>query len=249
MKKKFKALMIDVDGTLVPNRMDGMPSQKIIDAINKASEKVHIGVATSRPLFLLKEIFRTLNLNGPSVIHGGGQIVDAQTHEILWEQPILEEDIKKVHKIFKALNMPTHISYKDADKEYDGSVKLDKPLQIFAIGVDQKTTEKLHEEISKISTLVFHIVPSWQKGQVGIVITHAQATKQHGIFEVAKILNIDTKEIIGIGDGGNDFPLLMACGLKVAMGNATDDLKAIADYIAPSVEEDGVADVIRKFIL
>lgn len=41
----------------------------------------------------------------------------------------------------------------------------------------------------------------------------------------------------------------MACGLKVAMGSAVEDLKAIADYIAPSVDEDGVVDVIQKFIL
>lgn len=41
----------------------------------------------------------------------------------------------------------------------------------------------------------------------------------------------------------------MACGFKVAMGNAVDEVKAIADYIAPPVEEDGVADVIEKFIL
>jgi len=69
------------------------------------------------------------------------------------------------------------------------------------------------------------------------------------IFKVAKILGIDTHEIIGIGDGYNDFPLLMACGLKVAMGNAVEDLKAIADYIAPTVSQDGVADVINKFVL
>ena len=52
-----------------------------------------------------------------------------------------------------------------------------------------------------------------------------------------------------MGDGYNDFPLLMACGLKIAMGNAVPELKAIADFIAPSVEEDGVATVIEKFIL
>ena len=63
------------------------------------------------------------------------------------------------------------------------------------------------------------------------------------------MLNIKTDEIIGIGDGYNDFPLLMACGLKVAMGNAVEELKAIADYIAPSVEEDGVVDVINKFVV
>ena len=43
--------------------------------------------------------------------------------------------------------------------------------------------------------------------------------------------------------------MLEACGLKVAMGNAHGDLKMIADYIAPSVDEDGVADVVQKFIL
>jgi hypothetical protein len=41
----------------------------------------------------------------------------------------------------------------------------------------------------------------------------------------------------------------MACGLKVAMGNAVPELKAIADYIAPSVTDDGMATVIEKFIL
>lgn len=77
----------------------------------------------------------------------------------------------------------------------------------------------------------------------------AQAIKQHGILEVAEMLGISTHEIIGVGDGYNDFPLLMACGLKVAMGNAVSDLKEIADYIAPTVEEDGVADVIEEFVL
>jgi len=66
---------------------------------------------------------------------------------------------------------------------------------------------------------------------------------------VAEILGIKTDEIIAVGDGYNDFPFLMACGLKVAMGNAVPELKAIADYIAPSVDEDGIVDVIERFIL
>ena len=55
--------------------------------------------------------------------------------------------------------------------------------------------------------------------------------------------------MIGVGDGYNDFPLLMACGLKVAMGNAVPELKAIADYIAPTVADDGIVDVIKTFVL
>ena len=45
------------------------------------------------------------------------------------------------------------------------------------------------------------------------------------------------------------MPLLMACGLKVAMGNGVPELKEIADYVAPSVDEDGISDVIEKFVL
>ena len=50
-----------------------------------------------------------------------------------------------------------------------------------------------------------------------------------------------------MGDGYNDFSLLMACGLKVAMGNAVEELKSIADYIAPTVENDGLSNVIAKY--
>ena len=51
--KKYKALMIDVDGTLIPNKRDGMPSERVTRAIAKGSEILHVGIATSRPIFLL----------------------------------------------------------------------------------------------------------------------------------------------------------------------------------------------------
>lgn len=98
-------------------------------------------------------------------------------------------------------------------------------------------------------TIIAQKVPSWTKGFFCIIITHAEATKQHGVFEVAKLLGLQTHDMIGVGDGYNDFPLLLACGLKVAMGNAVPELKEIADYVAPTVENDGVVDIINKFIL
>ncbi len=82
-----------------------------------------------------------------------------------------------------------------------------------------------------------------------ILIYNSSATKQHAIFEIANIIGIQTHDIIAVGDGYNDFPLLMAAGLKIAMGNAVEDLKAIADYIAPPVEQDGVAHIIERFVL
>ena len=55
-------------------------------------------------------------------------------------------------------------------------------------------------------------------------------------------------QTIAAGDADNDIPMLQAAGLGVAMGNALPHVKAEADYIAPSNEEDGVATAIREFM-
>lgn len=63
------------------------------------------------------------------------------------------------------------------------------------------------------------------------------------------MIDIKKDEIIGVGDGYNDLALFEAVGLKVAMGNGVEELKAKADYITKHVDKDGLADVIEKFVL
>ena len=55
--------------------------------------------------------------------------------------------------------------------------------------------------------------------------------------------------MMAIGDSPNDMAMLLASGMPVAVGNAEDEVKAIAEYIAPSNDEDGVADAVEKFVL
>lgn len=248
-RKKYKALILDVDGTLIPNKRDGIPSQKVVEMIAKASKILHVGVATSRPYFLLSHIVDHLKLSGPSIIVGGAQIIDTTSKKILFEKPLLKEDVFKVTNILKTL--PVSLTVFDSGKDIVVSqrYKPKNPLQLWIHGLISQKAEMYINKLSHIPTIDVQRLPSWKKDKIDIGINHASATKQHAIFEIAKLLNIETHEIIGVGDGYNDFPLLMACGLKVAMGNAVDELKAIADYIAPSVEEDGVAHVIEKFIL
>ena len=52
-----------------------------------------------------------------------------------------------------------------------------------------------------------------------------------------------------VGDSYNDLPLLNVCGLRIAMGDAPEELKAIAHYVAPSAEEDGLAVAIEEYLL
>ena len=66
---------------------------------------------------------------------------------------------------------------------------------------------------------------------------------------MARVLKIDKSEIIAIGDSLNDISMIEYAGLGVAMGNARKEVKRYADYIARTNNEDGVAEVIHKFIL
>ena len=249
MKKKYKALILDVDGTLVPNKPDGMPSQKVTEAISKASKKIHIGVGTSRPYYLLEHIVNHLKLTGPSIINGGAQIININSRKVFWEKTIDEKDYKNICQILKRLDMPFFVH--DGENDIIPTKKL-LPKKIYNIGafnLNPSIVKKLLSQISYIPTIVLHKTPAWEKGKISILISHASVSKQFAIFEIAKLLGIETHEIIGVGDGYNDFPLLMACGLKIAMGNAVPELKEIADYIAPPVEKDGVADIIERFVL
>ena len=64
-----------------------------------------------------------------------------------------------------------------------------------------------------------------------------------------KRLNIKESNIMAIGDSPNDSAMIIAAGLGIAMGNALEEVKAIADYVTLSNSEDGVAHAVRKFVL
>lgn len=250
MKKQYKAIMLDLDGTTIPNHPKGAPSQKVIDAIAKASKKIHVGIVTGRPFFYSKHIMHALSLNGPCIVSGGSQIVDIKTEKILWERPIATAEVDAIYERLQKLGVESLFQKSNTlGKDVASSYVQNAEATSISIQAKPEIIEEAVKSLRDINDIVFHRMPGWEKDKIWLQISHSEATKQHGIFECAKILKINTHEIIGVGDGGNDFPLLMACGLKVAMGNAVDELKEIADYVAPTVDNDGVADVIEKFVL
>ena len=64
-----------------------------------------------------------------------------------------------------------------------------------------------------------------------------------------KLYGIPKEETLTIGDHNNDIDLLLAGGVKVAMGNGTEDLKKIADYVTDTVDNNGFVKAIEKFVL
>ncbi len=249
--KTYKALITDVDGTLIPNKFDGRLSSRVVETVKKAKEKIHIGLATSRHPKDIFHLTNELTLFGPSIVYGGAQIIDLATKTTLWEQTIEPSDAKEILRIAQKM----HIEFISNDSGerirviHDTSYFPKRPLSFWGHGLDKETLDAFHQAIKHLNNTGLHIIPSWQRGKVDFLITHTKATKQHAIVQVAELLQIDPSDMIGVGDGANDLPLLMACGLKIAMGNAVPELKDIADYVAPSVEDDGLADVLEKFVL
>jgi HAD superfamily hydrolase (TIGR01484 family) len=251
MKKQYKALMLDLDGTTIPNDIDGVPSKKVIDAISQAGKHVHVGFITGRPYEYTKRINSYLALTGPSISSGGAQVIDVGSDKILWQKVLREKELLQIFKILDTYHYKTLVQKSGSSSVLELS-KVDRPKEVITMSVMDIEPDRIDEVMvafKEIPNISSNKIVGWTKGTFWVQISHVNATKQQGIFEVAKVLHIKPTEIIGVGDGYNDFPLLMACGLKIAMGNAVPELKKIADYVAPSVEDDGVAHVIEKYIL
>lgn len=89
------------------------------------------------------------------------------------------------------------------------------------------------------------IVPA----RTDLEIVCAGADKGRSLLELARDLGVRPSEILAIGDGSNDRELLSCAGISVAMGNAQEELRVAADYVAQDNEHDGMARALEKFVL
>lgn len=85
-------------------------------------------------------------------------------------------------------------------------------------------------------------------GCENLEFVHEDATKATGLLNFAKMINISMNEILAMGDSENDIEMLQAAGCGVAMANAKDHVRAAADDVTLSNDEDGVAAVLERFV-
>jgi len=246
---KYKAIMLDLDDTTVLHGKENLPSKRVKEAIKKAKERVAVCIATARILRDALPIMEHLSLTGPCVLTNGTQLYDPVQKKVIQEIELPRYILPKVKTLCAQYNLRSIVYDGVQDIEYTGGKAPDKTLSIYIPEIAIKRVDDFVKIFSVDPAIHVQKLSAWNRLYMGLDITSSSASKLHGIVAVSKILRIHTDEIIGVGDGYNDFPLLMACGLKIAMGNAVPELKAIADFIAPTVSEDGVAVVIEKFVL
>ena len=241
---------MDLDDTLTPNLgmppREFVPSPKLKSALGKATQLLKVGLCTGRDKDTVLKVVKTLQLNSPQIIEGGAKIIDIQG-QILWVKYISFPSVNTIISLLQTLKRSFSIIV-------DGVEIVDK---IPAQNLDRITAVLLYDltalELISIRTFLLNskdITLAVNQDRTGntVYITHKEGTKAQGVQQLQTLLNISKNETIGVGDGNNDIQLLTQCGFKVAMGNSVADLKSIADYIAPSVKEDGMVDVIRNYL-
>lgn len=107
--------------------------------------------------------------------------------------------------------------------------------------IDRETVRKFLVSNPSITTVC--------GGYNNLEFTRADANKGVGLRKLAEILGVDPDATMAIGDTENDLAIIEAAGIGVAMGNATDAVKARADYVTTTNTKDGVAAAIEHFIL
>ena len=180
--QRYKALICDVDGTLIPLKRDGMPSEAVTAAVQQASKRIHVGVATSRPYHIIHHIVSHLHLHGPSIIHGGAQIVDLAERKVYREHPITKTEIQQIYSITKALGHQVYADNPQDSYIVDDTSTFDSPiLGSVVLSLTPAQADELSRELSTIPTISVHKIPSWKPGTIDVSMGATLATKQHGI--------------------------------------------------------------------
>lgn len=251
----YKALITDLDGTAVNiasngSDVDDSTRETILQAI-RAGKK--LTCATGRDWKMVKPVIRSLGFVLPCVIEGGTRIIDPVTEKTLWEKSLEAGASTKIFEIFK--------SESDIGTLMTSSKVAGTPLQsvqsvprnlrfIYLLGIQEAAAINISNRINENHYAIAHLTPSWNgETFVDVHVTHPEATKEHAIQVWQELENVTYAETIGLGDSGNDIPIFQSAGLKVAVGNATMDLKELADYIAPNVDDHALVHVIQKFLL
>lgn len=247
---KYKLLALDIDGTIVKAHTHS-PTQKVINIINKASKQIHVSLVSGRAWENLQPMILLLGLqNFYHVVENGTKVVNPKG--------LLEHDKKLNIEEGKSIIQCIEGLYDEIGYCIDGKWLQHLPLsntsQISTISIISYSADKAKQIPAKIkeykTSYTITVGAHWSNPEWKVsLISHPDASKGKGLSVIQRVTGILPEETIAIGDGASDVPTMEYAGLKVAMGNAEPELLRVVNYTAPRVDQDGVVEVIEKFIL
>lgn len=265
----IELVFFDVDGTLLNS--EGQYSDGLFEQIQRLQgQGIKTAIASGRPSYATHFLFEELKLVDIGVFCTGAEIFDPASNRHLQTKAIelLEayRFYQRAHELglycevytpqhhyvdrysmqnYEAVNRchTEHLRVKpiliDGESLFDHSPMVLK----FLLGRDKNSASPALEILSKefpqlsFAFANFAPFPNWEFASV---ISHA-ADKQQAFNLVLQHYEIPAAKVMAIGDSHSDKVFLQHAGVGVAMGNANDDVKAVADYVTTTADEGGVA--------
>ncbi|MBR9787138.1 MAG: HAD family phosphatase [Vibrionaceae bacterium] len=266
----YKLIALDMDGTLLNSEKVISEENKL--AIAKAREAgVTVVLASGRPIEGMQDKLDELDIRSDKdfvLYYNGSMVKNIGTNEVIHQQIIDGKAAKLVAQKAKELGAYVHAfsqvhglitnennPYTDIEANINGlnvtemcfeSLEDDHPIiKAMIVAEPSKLTEviaALPPELRETFTVV-------QSAAYFLEFLNPLSNKGIGIAAIAEHLSIKPEEVICMGDAENDHHMLEFAGLGIAMENAMEETKKIADYITASNDDHGVARAIEKFVL
>ena len=268
MNPNIRMLAIDMDGTLLHD--DTTISPYTHDILTQAlAAGVRVVVATGRMFCSARQLATELGLGDvPLVTYSGGLIAKCISGEILYHAPIPLATAREIVATACELDAFVHAYVHDElwvrfrDRRVDDYEKRCR-IEAKVIGAEMDAlaaaptklliNEPDPQKIARIAKVLrekfagrVHFV---QSSPMFFEMVAPHVSKGVAVEQLGLRYGISMKQTMGFGNAQNDFDLLRAVGWPVAVANAVPELKAVARYIAPSNNEDGVAKTVAKYVL
>ena len=254
----IKAIFFDADGTLISHKQNAVPASARAALAALQQRGIRCILATGRHITEV-DVLPVSDITFDGYVTVNGQLcLDEQRHP-LSDSPIAEEAMPTILRHFREKKVP--IMLKEQDRLYINCVT----DRLRATQADISTAvPPVDEHSGKPSYQAVYYIPEEEEDMLeelrplcfmtrwhrnGIDLIEKDGGKVRGIREYLDRSGIRIEETMAFGDGHNDIDMLRFVGIGVAMGNAGDDVKAEADYVTASVDEDGIALALRHFNL
>ena len=263
----IKLFVTDLDGTLLPSGVE--VSERNARAVRDMVEAgVIFTLATGRMHQAAVKIAEPLKVDVPLITYNGA-LIKTSAGEVIHEDCLPEELTLALIEYSQARGW--HIQTYAGDllrfaelnryaEGYMSAVKVEGEavgwdgLKNFAAGSYKVLLVTDGDEQSKAGIVELEKnfgdrIDAVQSNPQYVEITSKGVSKASALRLMAARYNIPIEETLAIGDSGNDLPMLRAAGVSVAMGNASDAVKAACDHVTGLCVDDGFADAVYKFVL
>lgn len=257
MRDKIKAIFFDIDGTLVSFKSHTVPESARRAIVRLREQGIKVFIATGR-LMKHVEIVNDIEVDGYITVNGGYCITSAG--EVIFESAFPRSTVERVIDLSERygfdLNVMTHndmyvSSMGERVKKIASMIHIMPTVaDVREIAAAQPVVQMCPYISRDLEQEIMPLLPDcvgsrWIETFMDLNVKGID--KSLGIERVMEYYGLTMAEAMAFGDGGNDLPMVRDAAVGVAMGNACDELKAVADYITTSVDEDGVSRALEHF--